>query len=80
MLPSQIENDVFNKLKSEIDNIEPLKFNYKSTVVQLDIENLIDYCYREDENVTPSLYRLLDINQIIPGFEFEVKKKIIIII
>lgn len=50
---------------------EDKKFLFESEKVKLEIEDILDHCYKIDENVKPSTYRLLDLDAIIPGFENE---------
>ena len=50
---------------------DDLKFNFQSEKLNLEVEDIIDHCYKIDENVTPSIYKLLDLEAIIPGFEIE---------
>ena len=75
MLPSQIDNEIFLKLNAEI-NQNDLKYVYKSESFELAVENVLTHCYKEDENVVPSLYRILEIDKIVPGFDYEVRKLI----
>jgi hypothetical protein len=75
MLPSQIDSDVFDLIKKEIDS-STLKFEIKSENISTKIDNLLEYCYKEDTNIIPSIYRLLGIDSIIPGFDYEVTRLI----
>ena len=71
MLPSQIDSNIFSLLNKEI-NLASLKFEIKSENFSKNIDNLLEYCYKEDTNFIPSIYRLLNIDKIIPGFDYEV--------
>ena len=75
MLPSQINSDIFDLIKKEIDS-STIKFEIKSENISTKIDNLLEYCYKEDTNIIPSIYRLLDIDNIIPGFDYEVTRLI----
>ena len=48
-----------------------LIFSYESEKLNLKIENIIEHCYKLDENVEPNVYKLLDLEGIIPDFKIE---------
>lgn len=49
------------------ENID-LKYKHESPLLNLDVPNIIDYCYKLDENEVPSKYRLQNINILIHGY------------
>lgn len=70
MLPTNILDSEFEILKQEINSsdnnryIDLLKYENKENNLKLD--NILDYCYKKDENVTPNRYCLLSKNKLIP--------------
>ena len=73
-LHSIIEENEFNAIKNEINknnNID-ISLNYKSGSVKLQVNDLLEYCYKLDENEIPKCYKLLNINQIIQGYSLQV--------
>lgn len=69
MLPLEILKDEFENIRNHLTHIE---FVYQSDYLNIKTSNLLDYCYKLDENQVPNVYRLLDINAIVPGFDYEV--------
>ena len=71
MLPSQIDKEVFDLISKAVDDDLNLSYEFQSESISIKIENLLDYCYKEDKNIVPSIFRLLDINKIVPGFDYQ---------
>lgn len=76
-LPTKILADEFEILKEEIENNfdDELDFKYKSQTNEnlcLDVKNILEYCYKLDENEVPFQYKLLNINKLINRFDQKV--------
>jgi hypothetical protein len=78
-LPIQIDIEEYKMIKSEIlaSLADDLKFKFESEKFNLEIEDIMDHCYKIDENVMPCVYKLLDLEAIIPGFEIENREIVI---
>ena len=73
-LKEKILESEFLALKSEISknkNID-IGLNYKSGPIRLKTDDLMEYCYRLDENEIPRCYKLLNINNLIQGYSLQV--------
>ena len=65
-LPIEINVEEFLKLKNEmIQNQDCIKFEYKKDGVEVKTDDIVDHCYKLDSNCTPSLYRLVDMDEIL---------------
>lgn len=43
-------------------------FSYKSDELNLDIENIFEFCYELDENEIPARYRLKQLDRVFQNF------------
>ena len=73
-----IEEHQFNLLKDEMKTNPEIdvSFKYESNVFNIEIDDIIDYCYQIDENEIPFKYRLKNINKIVTGFVQKVINKL----
>ena len=81
-LPIEINVDEFLKLKNEmIRNRDIFKFEYKNERSDFKIDDIVDHCYKLDTNVTPSVYRLVDMDEILSEISYvtHTKKNFIIL-
>ena len=63
-LPIEIDMQEFQHLKSEIDS-ENAKFEFNNEGYSFKVDDIIERCYKCDLNVTPNVYRLVDMGYII---------------
>ena len=69
-VPNFIEETEFEILKDEIKRSSNIDFSFKydSNEIKVDIKNLVEDCFRLDENEIPKKYKLLHIDEILPEY------------
>ena len=68
-VPNLINEQEFESLKESLQNKNfDCSFELKTTNINVDIKNLIEECYRLDENEVPRKYKLLNIDEILHGY------------
>lgn len=58
---------IINEAESQFQDVD-LNFNCDIEGTKINMKNILKECYRLDENETPRKYRLLNIDEILPGY------------
>ncbi len=69
-IPNNIAETEFEILKEEINRSKNTDFSFKydSNDIRINIKNLVEDCFRLDENEIPKKYKLLHIDEILPEY------------
>ena len=75
MLPERILKKDFDLIKAELDKNNKIELVYElkhsDYNKDIHIQNLLDHCYKLDENEIPESYKLQQREHIIPGYKLE---------
>ena len=77
MLPERINENDFLLIKDELEILNlDLSFKRKSNLLEYNIDNLLEHCYKLDTSENQPSYVLLDRDIILPGYKLELEVSI----